>query len=418
MLNASLNSEPSHGSASASYIGPDASGSNSNGAMLGSRSSDSNSIPTFITIDLEAGMDPIFTVGADDQTMGAGHHFPATVPTAIQPLSTPTDGVPTINLASLAFNVFGHDRDKDQSSENAFQSGQSHHHWSVEEWQQHAQNTREQTDCRPPSNVQTAEIAKLCANMSSAHRWGTAGKANSVLPGKLINSVSQQRESTTALDEEALAFFVLSSQPIRDSILRAGKLPLTPELINHVLQRLADSWRRTGEDQARARIQTAAELIERYGNQELQARRKDHSLPASERTFTKAIEKFTSLIMEDLHRRRTTSAGILAGTLVAAVYAHAERKDRNVRKAVALTSLLVTGLWAWSFVGQRVALSAAIAVSAFSLFEYFNLAPQRRLEAHELETSFLYAAMDSQSPFDRPFLDGLHFALRVNHIDV
>jgi len=246
------------------------------------------------------------------------------------------------------------------------------------------------------------EIIKNYCNKVQKRPWFGIG---SVIPGQLKNVQSDNAsKDLKELDPDTLEFMFLTNDNIRNLILKNDSNLLTEDSIVSMLNLICKSVQKCDYHEARNRIVTATTLVEKYGREQEKGK-----------SFDDTILKFTEVALQQLpdHERE---AGVVMGVLLAAMHRNADRSHKIVVNSVAATSVAVTCLWAWSYLGKPAAVAAAVAVTAFSLFEYFNLAPKRHFDVDEMELAVIHAVLNTNNGIDSGFQVGFDFSKKANRI--
>lgn len=258
-------------------------------------------------------------------------------------------------------------------------------------------------------------VANYCRN-ANRQAWFNIG---TLMPGRLRNVSSLGHSNDlTRLDPKVLGSFCLVSENIRDAILNSKGGSLKEESIECVLKFVcryleeADLRESLGSMVSfEHMVSTATILVEKYGREE----ETDKKLHQTIMNFIEvALEELEQRQPNDLHERK---AGIIMGILLAAMHRHADRNHKIVVNCVAATSMAVTTLWAWSYLRPEMAVAAAVAVTAFTLFEYLNLAPSRKFEVNEVNLALNWATINPDNGLGFWFKDGIQYAKLANGME-
>lgn len=157
-------------------------------------------------------------------------------------------------------------------------------------------------------------------------------------------------------------------------------------------------------------VMTATTLVEKYGREEETGKKFDETILK----FTEvALQQLERTQAHDLHERK---AGVIMGILLSAMHRNADRNHKFAVNCVAATSVAVTVLWAWSYLGTEVAIAAAVSVTSFTLFEYLNLTPGREFGFNEVNLALTRAILNVDNGIGSMFREGIGYAKEANGI--
>lgn len=258
-------------------------------------------------------------------------------------------------------------------------------------------------------------VANYCRN-ANRQAWFNIG---TLMPGRLRNVSSLGHSNDLRrLDPKVLGSFCLASANIRDVILNSKGGGLTEKSIESVLNFICQYIQKFGfRDSADGTVSidhmvsTATILVEKYGREE-----------ETDKKFDQTIIKFTGVALRQLEQSqpndlRERKAGLIMGILLAAMHRNLDRNHKIVVNCVAATSVAVTALWAWSYLRSELAVAAAVAVTAFTLFEYLNLSPARKFGVNEVNLVVSRLTLNDDNGLGFWFEKGIQYAKQVNNME-